>query len=318
MTENNVSNNNSTAGTSVTGRDNSLETVSDKIDALLSGEVVSLKVQDEFQLNESGRYQFRSANKVLDSLYISDTVNRLYVFLSSADAYNRNIEPVFARSQWSSFFKGHKLFLDDMYRHELSFAPTFYYRSLEEVEIIVRRLAISKKIKAQDITFIASTSGAFAASYLASSIEGSSVIALSPVFAMLNAFPKRTRSLEFISKMRIDEKDVNKGNPKLTLFNVFNNKKSRFFFYLNLQNEEDLKQINILFTELKEPVRTGLIKYRKNIIFWIVDNDMPENTRRMPGLAFCKFIDDTFVKDKKIPEEEVLTYLTGDYMVPVI
>ena len=294
MTENNVSNNNSTAGTSVTGRDNSLETISDKIDALLSGEVVSLKVQDEFQLNESGRYQFRSANKVLDSLYISDTVNRLY------------------------FFKGHKLFLDDMYRHELSFAPTFYYRSLEEVEIIVRRLAISKKIKAQDITFIASTSGAFAASYLASSIEGSSVIALSPVFAVLNAFPKRTRSLEFISKMRINEEDVNKGNPKLTLFNVFNNKKSRFFFYLNLQNEEDLKQINILFTELKEPVRTGLIKYRKNIIFWIVDNDMPENTRRMPGLAFCKFIDDTFVKDKKIPEEEVLTCLTGDYMVPVI
>ena len=258
MTENNVSNNNSTAGTSVTGRDNSLETVSDKIDALLSGEVVSLKVQDEFQLNESGRYQFRSANKVLDSLYISDTVNRLYVFLSSADAYNRNIEPVFARSQWSSFFKGHKLFLDDMYRHELSFAPTFFYRNMEEAEIVVRRLAISKKIKAQDITFIASTSGAFAASYLASSIEGSSVIAL------------------------------------------------------------DLKQINILFTELKEPVRTGLIKYRKNIIFWIVDNDMPENTRRMPGLAFCKFIDDTFVKDKKIPEEEVLTCLTGDYMVPVI
>ena len=155
MTENNVINNTSTAGTSVSGRDNSLVNESDKIDALLSGEVVSLKVQDEFQLKKSGRYQFLSANKVLDSLYISDTVNRLYVFLSSADAYNRNTEPVFARSQWSSFFKGHKLFLDDMYRHELNFAPTFFYRNLEESEIVVRRLAISKKIKAQDITFIA-------------------------------------------------------------------------------------------------------------------------------------------------------------------
>lgn len=318
MTENNVINNTSTAGTSVSGRDNSLVNESDKIDALLSGEVVSLKVQDEFQLKKSGRYQFLSANKVLDSLYISDTVNRLYVFLNSADSYNRNTEPVFARNQWSGFFKGHKLFLDDMYRHEKNFAPTFFYRNLEEAEIIVRRLAVSKKIKAQDIIFIASTSGAFAASYLASSIEGSSVIALSPVFAVLNAFPKRTRSLEFISKMRINEEDVNKGNPKLTLFNVFNNKKSRFFFYLNLQNEEDLKQINILFSELKEPVRTGLIKYRKNIIFWIVDNDMPENSRRIPGLAFCKFIDETFIKNKKIPEEEILTCLTGDYMVPVV
>lgn len=298
--------------------ENSLNRVqSDNIIELCKNESVVCKVHDDFLIKESGRYTFTSGDKVLESLYISGDEKKLYVFFTSIDSYGQEDSSRFDRCLWSPYFKGNKIFFDDMSRLELNYASSFFYRVLDETEIIIRKLAISKDIKATDITFIASGSGAFAAGYLANRIEGSNALALSPVISILNSFPKKVRCTEYVETMRIPSNENNRRNPKLGLFNISKNKKSNYFIYFNLMNENDLKQATIIFNYLKLELVPGMTKYRKNIIFWVENDSFSGTSRKLPGLAFSKYIDGTFFEKHEVPDDGMISSILYDNLVPV-
>lgn len=193
---------------------------------------------------------------------------RLYVSLTSG---TRHAKDRFVRWQSSSLFDGYFLAIDDpMFQHfkiPNDLMGWFYGTSdnnfLIKTSLVIKHIAKVLAIPFSEITLIGSSSGAYAATYIAKYIDGCSVIAMSPQL-VLHKWPyaKKLEDVTGLDFCALSDRNY------LSKYNDL----SKYIFAFNLsakhylpQLEYLLSQYNLKITDLKY----GLNVLSSNILLWV-------------------------------------------------
>jgi len=211
----------------------------------------------------SGRLSITIGETKFESVLIPSGTKKLYVFLSAVG--KKAVYPIFNRISWCDKFDGVCLFLDDPTRYEFNFAPAYYFGSasnhyLRYVLEIVNRLAEVYGITNEDITFISSSNGGFAALWLSDLIKNSRCFSFCPQIDVVDFVTNKLK----ISKESIDVK-------RLSLKHILQNKSSHFFIYSNIRSQFDKTNMEYLFGYVNQDVKLGISNLTPNLTVLVVD-----------------------------------------------
>ncbi len=267
---------------------------------------------EDFQVSsDKSRYTVEVDDVPFECLYFPSEHRRLYVMLSAgrgAGVYNY---PIFMRWKFSPFFKGHVLCIDDPMYH---FHPTTYHANwfygTPDKSYLVFLLSVVKKfmeqlsVKAEDVTFIGSSAGGYAAIYLANLLDYSAAIAMNPQFLPCQ-WQVELITPDFV-KWGIDLGDFDDpfGRNKLKITNP----KSRFLISVNYMSDADFRvQLGSFLEDYPDyKPKFGLSKY-KNITIWLMSANQHNNHNVWPNEVGTVFADYVLQQEKKGYDTNELT-----------
>ncbi|MCQ2444839.1 MAG: glycosyltransferase, partial [Mailhella sp.] len=224
---------------------------------------------------------------------------RLYVILSAVGNPNDRY-PIFHRISWESDLEGNIICLDDPTRSEnIGLAPTFYFGDREndlrlQILRIVRLLQEARNIRAEDVCFLSSSNGGFAAISLAHLLPGSLCLALCPQVDVEAYFGRKT---VFFETLGIRNPSEYVG--RLTDYGILDDTESRYIIYSNIGCEADRQQIDLLCGKAGFRYGPGLNRISDNILLIIADIDSLDPHLAQPESRFCRFLSENFDRLKE-------------------
>ena len=255
-----------------------------------------------------GRLRIGIGITKFEACLLPSKVKKLYVFFTAAG--NGNNYPTFHRASWAIRFDGICLCLDDPARNGHVFEGAAFYfgdknhNYLDYALNIVRKIQSVYDIKSEDITFISSSNGGFAAIYVANRVPGCKCIALNPRIDITKRFKKQ---------FNFSDADILQMRERLDVTNFLHNEKTKFFLYFNNENELDYLHCKRLINAYGKPVRNGLTCLSKNIMLLVVNINAVDPHLVQPNWNFVKFIES--IMGKRLSKSDLdLCYKLVDNM----
>ena len=217
------------------------------------------------------RYSVTSEGVRFELLFLdNDSSEKLYISLSSAI---HPFYPKFLRWSWAKFLDAKFLCIDDPMYADSSLAPKvprWYYGTAEKSYLcalipVIHKIIEELRIKPEQVVFLGSSGGGYAALYLANAISGSTAFALNPQIIPA-LWSKGRYARAFRAKLKIDlssEDRYHRNNIILT------NAKSRFFISFNHDSSLDRVQLAEFFKNQGISTNQYGITQHGNIILWL-------------------------------------------------
>ncbi len=257
---------------------------------------------------------------VIKSCVINSTPsnNKLYIFLSAVGVKSRRY-PLFHRISWHEFYDGMCLYFDDPVRSQYDFAPCFYFGdSSNNLLLLLKKIIYSVirnyNIANNDVTFVSSSNGGFAAIYLCNEIQGSRSLTFNPQLDIPSFFPK-DKFNRFKEITKISEASINQPEmiQRLNLYRIVDNTTSKFFIYSNYASDCDRIQIEKFFSFLKKEWQFGLNILNDNLYVYISNiDDIDDPHRIQPDMYFSKYLADVFFADSN--KEQMVRFFNNILM----
>lgn len=233
---------------------------------------------EKIDIVENGRYNIEIDNILFECFYYSkEKSNKMYVILNGGGMTPHTPRPVFKRWSFYSVLDG--IFLniaDPMYEeYDGDMYVAWYYGKkqqpyLDYVVEIVKKIAVQKAIKRENIIFYGSSGGGYAALYCSCKLQGTKAIAINPQIK-LKLFSRHT-DLERHLKIDLDEKDKYGRNDIAEL--ISNNKNSKLILAVNSRSKEDILQLEYLCMILNKEFKYGLQQIHDNMLCWVFDAEL--------------------------------------------
>lgn len=223
--------------------------------------------------------------------------DKIFIFLSAVGIYREDV--VFHRVYWSKIFKGICVYIDDPCRHEMKWAPTYYFGTkcddyTKRIFDLIKRLQNLYSIKNENVCIISSSNGGFAAIRLSSLLPNSTCLALCPVLSI----PTRKEIVNnFQNKLSIDIRDpeISKRIDLITS-NVIKDSQSNIYIYSNVASSIDNLQMKCLYNSYGHNYNSStncidIFNDGKLIIHMVtISGESPHTIQ--PGMHVCKIIYD--------------------------
>ena len=252
---------------------------------------------DSFKVTpEKKRYTVDVEDVPFECLYFPSEHRRIYIMLSGGRAAGVYRYPVFMRWKFSPYFPGHVLCVDDPMFHfhpKISHA-NWYYGTPDKSYLvlllkIVRKLMDQFSVRAEDVTFIGSSAGGYAAIYLANLLDHSSAIAMNPQFIPAAWYPEET--IPDFTSWGIDLTSENDPFSRNRL--LATNPTSWYFITVNQKSSIDINgQLKILLDDKKIKPEFGLTQ-KENILLWVLSVESKDKHVvyfDKAGLSMCDFL----------------------------
>ncbi len=270
---------------------------------------------EDFQVSsDKSRYTVEVDDVPFECLYFPSDQKKLYVILSSGRMTGNYSYPIFHRWTFSNFLKGNFLCIDDPMYHfhqNISHANWFYGTTDKSYLVLllklIRKMMDQLSVNAEDVTFIGSSSGGYAALYLANLLDYSAAIAMNPQFVpyywqtdiIAPNFLKWGIDLSNFD----DPLDRNKLN--------LNNKTSRFLVTVNLKSDADYKiQLGAFLEDYPDFKPTfGISKYN-NFTIWLMSSNFNITHHVWPNEVGIVFADYILQQEKKGYDPNELTAMS--------
>ena len=198
------------------------------------------------------RLAIKHTETTFETFFLPKPYKKLYVFLSATGHWDAEY-PYFERVRWAKDMNGMCLFIDDPTRIEKKINLSYFFGNnrndyKDYIVDIVKHIAYIYNIEYNNICFVGHSNAGFACIYLCNKISGSKCIALSPQLSIFDYFNdnKREDAIEFESKMNISRNDKKIEN-RIKLYNILDQKESKFFIFSNIESISDFNQMNSLF-----------------------------------------------------------------------
>lgn len=226
---------------------------------------------DTFRLNpEQKRYVINHSDVPFECLYMPSNSKKLYIMLSGGGAGTRRY-PRFLRWKYQNFLDGHILCIDDpMYHfHPEVVRVMWYYGTKEKPYLpllmdIVKKAAQQLGIKNEDVVFVGSSGGGYAALYCANLLDHSAAIAMNPQLVLKNWDPKnllpqfRNFGIDLTAEDTFGRNEIRLTNPT-----------SRFMVVVNASSAWDIQQQFTPFAEAHKLTQKFGISQKNNIATWL-------------------------------------------------
>lgn len=211
-----------------------------------------------------------------ETFFMPSEHKKLYVIFSSIGRDKREY-PIFHRVTWYNFFDGMFLWIDDPTRNQTQIAPTYYFGTkennyLDYVSNIIDKFLELYNLTYNDLTFISSSNGGFAALWCAQKMHGATCLAFNP---QLNIPLYYQTVKKFEEKLNISFEDETLYN-RLYLYGIDKEEKSKICIFSNIRSESDKLQMDEFFKNIGISYKIGLQKV--NNIWLIIANIDADNT----------------------------------------
>lgn len=227
--------------------------------------------EDLIFYNEHNRYTVVHENVPFECLFIPKKKRKLYVMLSGGGGIGGRRYPRFLRWKYSNYLNGNILCIDDpMYYFHPEISTVMWYYGTKEKSYLKLMIDIVKKvmqqlsISAEEVTFVGSSGGGYAALYCANLLDYSSAIAMNPQIVLKDwHYPYNYNKFKKIG-IDLTESDEKHGRNTIRL----TNKKSKFMVLTNIFSEKEYLSQFVPFMELHNLSLTYGISQNKNIVTW--------------------------------------------------
>ncbi len=271
-------------------KNNEIKTLTrDEIKIELAKEPVAVDI-NELDNSTFGRLQLLVDGVCFETFLANSKEKKLFVCLSDAGT---NIYPRFQRASWISTFKGLFLCIDDPSKSSAPIPLTYYFGTknisyLDLIIKIVQKVSKLHSIRVEDIIFIGSSMAGFSALYCCDNLKGSKSIVFNPQFFIQKWLSSRT----FFTDKDFERCfDFSFADPQFfyrtDLRRITENKKSRFFIFLNTNSAQDKLQIDELARVSGFKYRTGIQKIG-NIMLYIAPFNAPHPHQAFPIEQTCR------------------------------
>lgn len=204
-----------------------------------------------FNNNVGGRFNYVQAGVEFECFLKKSTSEKLLVFLNSASSRVKE-GPIFHRISWTSSLEANMLYFEDpMYLEYDDLKCSWYYGQenksyLKLIVEIVDDVAKKNKIKRENIVFVGSSAGGYAAIFCANDMLGAKAYAYNPQI-VLNKWPGAKKFTDITNFDLLNQDDLGRNNISYFL----NNSQSKFFIHCNYKSSVDMQQVDCITKELK-------------------------------------------------------------------
>lgn len=248
---------------------------------------------NDLKITDNGRLKILIDDVIFESFFSNSDQKRLFVCLTDAAT---SLYPTFQRASWQSTLEGMFLCFDDPTKNRPIPPPiplTYYFgennNNYADLLIqIVRKIASLHSIPVQDIVFIGSSMAGFAALYCCDKLIGSKCLTFNPQFFIKDWLESRTffNDKDYEKLFSISFNDgINKN--RIDLSDIYKNKESRFFIFINTESEPDKHQIDKFCFLNKFKYKRGIQKIN-NILLYISPFKAPHPHQVFPIEQTCK------------------------------
>ena len=197
-----------------------------------------------FNNKVDGRFNYVQSGVEFECFFKKSTSQKLFVFLNSASSRVKD-GPIFHRISWTSSLDANMLYFEDpMYLEHDDLKCSWYYGRenksyLKLIIDIVNDVAEKNKIERENIVFVGSSAGGYAAIFCANYMLGAKAYAYNPQI-VLNKWPGAKKFID-ITKFDLLGQDEF-GRNDISYF--LKNSQSKFFIHCNYRSSVDMLQIN--------------------------------------------------------------------------
>lgn len=267
-----------------------------------------------FNRNQS-RYSIDYDGVRFECLFINNNKNKLIISLGGGGRGSKPF-PQFYRWKYANFLDANIFCIDDPMYYNRKFTGVKWYYGTKDTSYLKLMLPILYKVieelnvKFEDVTFLGSSGGGYAAIYLANLIDGTTAIALSPQYDIGHLNPKDNKN--FMEEDGIDLLAEDKhGRNVLKL----SNSNSLFVLVENCLSEMDWERQFVPFCERHGIDACYGITQHKNIITWVHASDGIDTHTCNPEkeyLSFLCFLISEYKKGKNINGITAFSYLLNE------
>ena len=251
-----------------------------------------------------------------ETFFMPSEHKKLYVVFSAIGRDKRPY-PIFHRVTWYNFFDGIFLWIDDPTRNQTQIAPTYYFGTkdnnyLDYVSNIIDKFLELYNLTYNNLTFISSSNGGFAALWCAQKMHGSTCLAFNPQINIPLYY--QTIGKKFEEKLNISFSDE-MLHDRLYLYGIDKEEKSKICIFSNIKCGSDKAQMDDFFKNIGISYKIGLQRIN-NIWLIIADIDADNTHLAQPSpyisRAFEQLMSDEWggmtISNKKI---EIVNALLG-------
>lgn len=235
----------------------------------MTEDVKKYTIDDLVVSKKTCRYSVDIEDTQYECLFINNNSDKLIVSLGGGGREGKSY-PVFYRWTYGNFLNKNVLCIDDpMYYNRKFTGVKWYYGTkeksyLKEMVPIIRKFMDRFNLSAEDLTFLGSSGGGYAAIYLANLFDGSTAMALSPQVDIAHLAPRYNKI--FLDELGID---LLADDPHSRNVLQITAQKSLFFLAENILSEVDWNNQFLPFCERQGITPTYGISQHKNIITWV-------------------------------------------------
>ena len=225
---------------------------------------------DDFKLDPDRPLFSVDCNGVrYECLFLAKKSKKLFIHFSGGGRKNHSY-PLFLRWKYGNRLGGNILCIEDPMQAACESTCVKWYYGTNDKSYLVEMLPLVKKaiadlgMSAEDVTFLGSSGGGYAALYMANLLDGSAAIALSPQTVLCH-WGESTGA--YFKKLGIDlhgeDKKFNRNRLVLT------NPKSVFLMVVNAFSDHDYKKQFLPFCKKHGIAPKYGITAHNNIITWV-------------------------------------------------
>lgn len=225
-------------------------------------------VLDDLTTKDIHRLRISVKGTAFETFFMPSEYKKLYVIFSAVGRDQRPY-PIFQRVTWYEFFDGMFLWIDDPTRNETNIAPTYYFGSknvnyLDLICDIINKFLGIYGISYNNLVFISSSNGGFAALWCSRKLQGSTCLAYNPQINIPLYYQKVRKKFETALNVSFDDKSLDK---RLYLYDISEERKSKICIYSNIRSPSDKIQMDYLFDKFGIPYKLGIQKINN---IWII------------------------------------------------
>ena len=259
------------------------------------------KVQlENLTCDDIHRLSIKVGDTEFESFFMPSEYKKLYVIFSAVGIDNRPY-PIFQRVTWYNNFNGMFLCIDDPTRYETGIAPTYYFGNrdvnyLDKLCSIVDKFIKLYDITYNNVTFISSSNGGFAALWCAKCIHGATCLAYNPqlnVPLFYQRDQKRLKKFEDVLNISFYDENL---HERFYLDNIEKENKSKICIYSNIKSNIDKMQMDYFFNKIGKKYHYGLQKIGN--IWIIIANIDSENSHLAQPSPYISRIFEQLMSDE--------------------
>lgn len=259
----------------------------------------------EYNSFSSGLYSINKGGIYFPLLYQKKDSRFLYVFLNAGGVKKEDSLPIFQRSNYFEYLDGDCINIADpmhsIYKEKEPLA-TWYYGDQDEsyiysvVEIVIEFAKIIGTEK-ENICFIGSSAGGYAALFCSSLVKGSTAITINPqIMISMSKY-----SNDFANKTKINLFSYDKYHRNDISNFIINESTSKYLIACNIRSKEDIDQLVYFCKRLNYRFYFGLQQLNSNIKLWLYDaNNQPYHNAIEPSYLFPMIV--KIAKSKSLNE----------------
>lgn len=281
----------------------------------MNEEVKTVDFNDFVFFREKARYSINYSGVRFECLFINNNKDKLVISLGGGGRGNKSF-PQFFRWKYANFLDANIFCIDDPMYYNRKFTGVKWYYGTKDTSYLKLMLPILYKVieelnvNFEDVIFLGSSGGGYAAIYLANLIDGTTAIALSPQYDIGHLTPNDTKN--FMEEDGIDLLTEDKHGRNVL---KISNQNSLFILVENSLSEMDWERQFIPFCRRHDiNIRYGITQH-KNIITWVHASNGIDTHASNPEkeyLSFLIFLIGEYQKGKNINEITPLSYLINE------